>query len=114
MDELAAKACKKQPGLIVVDRAVHGPNQNYLTPKKSCSRNPISLSIVVLYYCWRRVPKPQYMSPKEAIHMLVDIVAKGNLKWENTTEEIKVYIPNKIRKNPPCDLAWAVSISQVK
>ncbi len=54
------------------------------------------------------------MSPKEAIHMLVDIVAKGNLKWENTTEGIKVYIPNKIRKNPPCDLAWVVSISQVQ
>lgn len=33
MDELAAKAREKQPGLIVVDRAVRGPNQNYLTPE---------------------------------------------------------------------------------
>lgn len=33
MDELVAEARQKQPGLIVVDRAVHGKNQNYLTPE---------------------------------------------------------------------------------
>jgi alpha-L-fucosidase len=40
--------------------------------------------------------------------------AKGNLKWENTPEGVKIYIPEKIRKNLPCDLAWAVKISEVK
>jgi len=39
---------------------------------------------------------------------------KGNLKWENTEEGVKIYIPEKIRKNLPCDLAWAVKISEVK
>ena len=33
MDELVEKARKAQPGLIVVDRAVSGKNQNYLTPE---------------------------------------------------------------------------------
>lgn len=33
MDELAAKAREKQPELLIVDRAVHGINQNYLTPE---------------------------------------------------------------------------------
>ena len=33
MDELVVKARTKQPGLIVVDRAVPGKNQNYLTPE---------------------------------------------------------------------------------
>jgi len=33
MGELVKKAREKQPGLIVVDRAVAGPHQNYLTPE---------------------------------------------------------------------------------
>lgn len=33
MPELVRKAREKQPGLIVVDRAVEGPYQNYLTPE---------------------------------------------------------------------------------
>ena len=35
MDELVKKAREKQPELIVVDRAVTGPYQNYLTPENS-------------------------------------------------------------------------------
>ena len=38
----------------------------------------------------------------------------GNLKWENTSEGVKIYIPEKIRKNLPCDLAWAVKISGIQ
>ena len=37
MDELVIKARKKQPGLIVVDRAVHGKNQNSF--RNSCQFN---------------------------------------------------------------------------
>jgi alpha-L-fucosidase len=37
----------------------------------------------------------------------------GNLKWENTDEGLKIFIPEKIRKNLPCDLAWAVKISSI-
>ena len=33
MDGLAAMARSHQPGLIVVDRTVHGPNENYITPE---------------------------------------------------------------------------------
>jgi alpha-L-fucosidase len=39
--------------------------------------------------------------------------ATGNLKWENTTDGLKIYIPEKLRKNPPCELAWAVKISEI-
>ena len=35
MDELVIKARDKQPDLIVVDRAVPGKNQNYLTPENT-------------------------------------------------------------------------------
>jgi alpha-L-fucosidase len=36
-----------------------------------------------------------------------------DLKWKNTKEGLKIEIPEKIRKNLPCDLAWAVKISAV-
>lgn len=215
MDELAAKAREKQPGLIVVDRAVRGPNQNYLTPENRVPDEQLPYpweSCIIAGGGWAWVPNPEFMTPKEAIHMLVDIVAKGgnllynigpapdgtwpaqayvlleemgkwidingdaiystraiapfktnnvcltqkkdskevyaiylegeekglpssfvvdgvyaakgaklnllgtkgNLKWENVSEGVKVYIPKKIQENLPCDLAWSIKISKVQ
>ncbi len=54
MDELVAKARIAQPGLIVVDRAVYGKNQNYLTPENRVPENAY-LSLGVMYYCRRRM-----------------------------------------------------------
>ena len=216
MDELSAKAREKQPGLIVVDRAVQGPNQNYLTPENRVPETQLPYpweSCIIAGGGWAWVPNPQFMTPKQAIHMLIDIVAKGgnllynigpapdgtwpeaayklleemgkwisvngeaiystraiapfktgnicltqkkdtksvyaiyleqqngnglpatfvvkgvlaaknaklnllgsagNLKWENTDEGVKIYVPEKIRKNLPCDLAWTVKISAIQ
>ncbi len=215
MSELAAKARKKQPGLIVVDRSVKGPNQNYLTPENRVPEKQLPYpweSCIIAGGGWSWVPNPNFMSPKKAIHMLIDIVAKGGnllyniapgpdgkwpegafelleemgnwiningeaiyetraiepfksenialtqnknteavyaiymekeengglpisfvvkgikaakgaklsllgtkakLKWENTKEGVKIYIPSKYRKNLPCELAWAVKINKV-
>ncbi len=216
MDELAAKAREKQPGLIVVDRAVTGPNQNYLTPENRVPETQLPYpweSCIIAGGGWAWVPNPHYMSPKQAVHMLIDIVAKGGnllynigpapdgtwpeaaykllkemgkwihvngeaiystraiapyktdnicltqqkdtkavyaiyleqedgkglpesfevkgvfaeknaklnllgtsgkLKWKNTDEGVQIFIPEKVRKNLPCNLAWAVKISEVK
>ena len=216
MDEIAAKAREKQPGLIVVDRAVKGPNQNYLTPENKVPETQLPYpweSCIIAGGGWSWVPDATFMSPKEAIHMLIDIVAKGgnllyniapgpdgkwpadayklleamgnwidvngeaiystrvippyktdniclsqqkdtkavyamyleqedgsglpssitvkgikaaknakltllgakgNLKWQNTTEGVKVTIPSSIRNNLPCDLAWAIKISAIQ
>ncbi len=216
MDEIAAKAREKQPGLIVVDRAVRGPNQNYLTPENRVPETQFPYpweSCIIAGGGWSWVPDATFMSPKKAINMLVDIVAKGgnllyniapgpdgtwpkeayklldamgkwidvngeaiystraiapfktdnicltqqkdtkavyaiylegeektglpesfvvkgifankkaklnvlgakgNLKWKNTDEGVKVFIPKKIRENLPCDIAWAVKISDIK
>jgi alpha-L-fucosidase len=80
MDELAEKARRKQPGLIVVDRAVPGKNQNYLTPENRVPDKALPFpweSCIIAGGGWSWVPNATYKSGKEAVHMLVDIVAKG-------------------------------------
>ncbi len=80
MDEIARKAREKQPGLIVVDRAVPGKNQNYLTPENRVPEMAIPFpweSCIIAGGGWSWVPDATYMSGRKAIHMLVDIVAKG-------------------------------------
>lgn len=80
MDELAAKAREKQPGLIVVDRAVEGPNQNYLTPENTVPEKMLPYpweSCIIAGGGWSWVPDARFMTPRQAIHLLIDIVAKG-------------------------------------
>jgi len=80
MDELVAKAREKQPGLIVVDRAVYGPHQNYLTPENRVPEQTLPYpweSCIIAGGGWSWEPNATFMTPKKAIHMLVDIVAKG-------------------------------------
>ena len=80
MDELVVKARQKQPGLIVVDRAVEGKNQNYLTPENRVPEKELPYpweSCIIAGGGWSYTPNAKYMSGKDAIHMLVDIVCKG-------------------------------------
>ncbi|MDY7395573.1 alpha-L-fucosidase [Aureibaculum sp. 2210JD6-5] len=80
MDELVVKAREKQPGLIVVDRAVHGKNQNYLTPENRVPEKTLPYpweSCIISGGGWSHTFNATYKSGREGIHMLVDIVAKG-------------------------------------
>ena len=80
MDELVAKARQKQPGLIVVDRAVHGKNQNYLTPENRVPDKALAYpweSCIIAGGSWSWLPSAKYMTGKNAVQLLVDIVAKG-------------------------------------
>ncbi len=80
MDQLKLKLREKQPGLIVVDRAVEGPNQNYLTPENTVPDKALPYpweSCIIAGGGWSYVPDAQYMSGQKAIHMLIDIVSKG-------------------------------------
>jgi alpha-L-fucosidase len=77
---IAKMAREAQPGLIVVDRTVHGPYENYQTPEQR-------IPDVQLNYPWEScmtlannrgyVPGDQYKSPATVIHTLIEIVAKG-------------------------------------
>ncbi len=80
MDELVVKARNAQPGLIVVDRAVYGKNQNYLTPENRVPEKALPYpweSCITSGGGWSWTPDAKYMSGKEAVQMLVDIVIKG-------------------------------------
>jgi len=80
MDELVEKVREKQPGIIVVDRAVYGKNQNYLTPENRVPEKSLPYpweSCIIAGGGWSWVPDAKYMSIRDGIHLLVDIVAKG-------------------------------------
>jgi len=80
MDSLVEKARKLQPGLIVVDRAVEGPNQNYLTPEQKIPSEPLPYpweSCMTMGDSWSYVPNDNYKSANELITNLVLIVSRG-------------------------------------
>ncbi len=87
MDELVQKCRAKQPGLIVVDRAVYGKNQNYLTPENRVPAQPLPYpweSCIISGGGWSFTPGARYMSGREGIHLLADIVGKGGNLLLNT------------------------------
>ncbi len=80
MDELVEKVREKQLGILVVDRAVHGKNQNYLTPENRVPEKALDYpweSCIISGGGWSYTPNAKYMSGREGVQLLVDIVAKG-------------------------------------
>ena len=80
MDELMKKCREKQPGLIVVDRAVPGKNQNYLTPENKVPEKMLPYpweSCIISGEGWSYTPNAKYFSGRRTVQMLVDVVAKG-------------------------------------
>ena len=80
MPGLAALARRNQPGLIVVDRAVGGPYENYRTPEQQIPDKPLPYpweTCMTLGNSWSYKPDDHYKSARRIVHMLVDIVAKG-------------------------------------
>ncbi|UII25432.1 alpha-L-fucosidase [Fulvivirga maritima] len=80
LPKIAAMARENQPGMLVVDRTVHGPYENYQTPERSIPDHQISNpweSCIPLANNWGYVPNDQLKSSTKIIHSLVEIVAKG-------------------------------------
>ncbi|MDW7695131.1 alpha-L-fucosidase [Flammeovirgaceae bacterium SG7u.111] len=80
IEKIAAMARKNQPGLIVVDRTVHGPYENYQTPERTIPGKQINNpweSCIPLANNWGHVPNDELKSSTKIIHSLVEIVAKG-------------------------------------
>ena len=80
LDDILAKARKKHPGLISVDRAIRGHNENYQTPERSIPDRQLNYpweSCITLGWNWGYVPGEPLKSPNEVICLLSEIVAKG-------------------------------------
>ncbi|MBO0358582.1 alpha-L-fucosidase [Hymenobacter sp. BT186] len=80
MPRIATMARQAQPGLIMVDRTVHGPYENYQTPEQRVPAHKIDNpweSCLTLANNWGYVPNDTYKSPTKVIHSLVEVVAKG-------------------------------------
>jgi alpha-L-fucosidase len=80
MDELVDKIRSKQPDAIVVDRAVQGKNQNYLTPENMVPDKMLPYpweSCMIMGGGWSYSFNATMMPTRKIIHMLSDIVAKG-------------------------------------
>jgi alpha-L-fucosidase len=80
MKKIATMARQAQPGLLIVDRTVHGEFENYQTPEQSIPATKLDYpweSCMTLGGAWGWVPNEKYKSTATVIHKLVEIVAKG-------------------------------------
>lgn len=80
MPRIAAMARSHQPGLLVVDRTVRGPYENYQTPEQSIPAEQLSHpweTCMTLGRDWGYVKDQPFKSSRRIIHSLVEIVAKG-------------------------------------
>jgi len=80
MPGIASMARKEQPGLLIVDRTVHGKFENYQTPEQKIPASQLEIpweSCMTLGNSWGYVPGDQFKSSTKVIHSLIEIVAKG-------------------------------------
>ena len=80
MPKIATMARKAQPGLLIVDRTVHGRFENYQTPEQRIPPTQLAHpweSCMTLANNWGYVPNDNYKSAAKVIHTLIEVVAKG-------------------------------------
>ena len=80
MPHLARMARSHQPGLIIVDRTIHGPYENYQTPERTVPDTLLSYpweSCIPLSDDWGYVAHPRWKSAQRVVGTLIEVVAKG-------------------------------------
>lgn len=80
MPKIADMARREQPGILVVDRTVHGKYENYQTPEQNIPEKQLPYpweSCITLTNDWGWVGNPTYKTPNRVIAMLIEVVAKG-------------------------------------
>jgi Alpha-L-fucosidase len=77
---IAAMVRKYQPGMLVVDRTITGEYENYQTPEQTIPPHQLITpweSCITMGVDWGWTNHQRYKSPREIIHKLAEIVAKG-------------------------------------
>ncbi|MEZ4963033.1 MAG: alpha-L-fucosidase [Saprospiraceae bacterium] len=80
MQRIARMARQQQPGILIVDRSVHGPYENYRTPEQQVPDKTLPYpweTCMTMAGGWSYSFNPQYKSTRQLVQTLVDIVAKG-------------------------------------
>ncbi|HBG70899.1 MAG TPA: alpha-L-fucosidase [Bacteroidales bacterium] len=80
MPRIAAMARENQPGILIVDRTVHGPFEDYRTPEQSVPNSILSYpfeTCMTMTSNWGYVPNAEYKSAELLIAMMIDVVSKG-------------------------------------
>ena len=80
LDQILAKARKKHPGLISVDRSIRGKNENYQTPERGIPATQLNYpweSCITLANDWGWTPNAKFKSAQKVINTLAEICAKG-------------------------------------
>lgn len=80
LGEIVEKARRLQPWLIVVDRTVGGPYENYLTPEQTIPPKPMNVpweSCITMGTSFSFSYEDDYKSTRQIIHILIEIISKG-------------------------------------
>jgi alpha-L-fucosidase len=80
MGRIAAMARRNQPGILIVDRSVHGPYENYRTPEQQVPGSVLPYpweTCMTMAGGWSYSFNPNYKSSGQLVRTLVDVVAKG-------------------------------------
>lgn len=110
LSEIAAKIREKhQPHLIVVDRSVGGVNENILTPEQQVPSSPIEVpweSCITLGRSFSFHYEDVLKSPREVVHMFIDILAKGGSLALNITPQPDGALPHRSLHTMPRFGRW--------
>lgn len=103
LSEFVQKARKLRPDLIVCDRTVGGENENYITPEQTVPEKPLGIpweSCITLgsTFSYRFESDEDYKTPKELIHLLIDVVCKGGNLALNISPQPDGRFPKKVEE----------------
>jgi len=80
IEDIIAEARKIRPGLVSADRIAGGMAENIITPEQTVPEKPLMVpweSCVTMGTGFSYRYDDTYKSPRELVHLLIDIVAKG-------------------------------------
>lgn len=80
MPRIARMARKHQPGILIVDRTVHGPYENYRTPEQRVPDRALPYpweTCMTMTQNWGYVKQPKYKTAEKLVHTLIEVVSRG-------------------------------------